>query len=103
MNRQYQRSYPTYRAQFGQRGLSGPGINSGVQRQAMSNYAGDYMRNYGWAQQDLTQQLQQYDQAQRGFDSLRQRSLADLEAQKAQQIANDAQALEYLRSLVGGL
>jgi hypothetical protein len=29
--------------------------------------------------------------------------LADIEAQKAQQIANDARALEYLRSLVGGI
>lgn len=103
MSRGFQRQYPTYKAQFGQRGLAGPGINSGVQRQAMSNYVGDYMRNYGWAQQDLTQQLQQYDMNQNNLNAFHQQQLADLEAQKAQQIANDAQALEYLRSLVGGL
>ena len=103
MNRQYQRQYPTYKAQYGQRGLAGAGVQSGVQRQAMSNYVGDFMRNYGWQQQDLTQQLQQYDMQQNNLNAFRQQSLADLEAQKAQQIANDAQAIEYLRQLVGGL
>lgn len=103
MSRQFHNSYAPYKAQFGQRGLAGAGINSGVQQQAMSNYVGDYMRNYGWGQQDLTQQLQQYDMNQANLDAFHQQSLADLEAQKAQQIANDAQAIEYLRQLVGGL
>lgn len=103
MSRQFGNSYAPYKAQFGQRGLAGNGIQSGVQQQAMSNYVGDYARNYGYAQQDMTQQLQQYDQNQNNFDAFRQQSLADIEAQKAQSIANDAQALEYLRQLVGGL
>ena len=103
MTRNFQQGYAPYKAQFGQRGLAGPGVNSGVQQQAMGNYVGDYARNYGWGQQDLTQQLQQYDQQRMGFDAFRQQSLADIEAQKAQQIANDAQALEWLRQMVGGL
>lgn len=103
MSTQFGRSYAPYKAQFGQRGLAGGGVQSGVQQQAMQNYTGDYMRNYGYAQQDLTQQLQQYDQNQNNFDAFRQQSLGDIEAQKAQSIANDAQALEYLRQLVGGL
>jgi hypothetical protein len=103
MNRGFERSYAPYKAQFGMRGLAGPGIQSGVQQQAMSNYVGDFMRNYGWAQQDLTQQLQGYDMNQNNLDAFHQQYLADLEAQKAQQIANDAQAIEYLRQLVGGL
>lgn len=103
MNRQFHQSYAPYKAQFGNRGLAGPGINSGVQRQAMSNYVGDFMRNYGWASQDLTQQLQQYDMNQNNLNAFRQQSLADIEAEKAQSIANDAQAIEYLRQLVGGL
>src|SRR6186997_1315087 len=52
--RQFQQSYAPYKAQFGQRGLAGNGIQSGVQQQAMANYAGDYMRNYGYQAQDLT-------------------------------------------------
>ena len=103
MSRQFGNSYAPYKAQFGQRGLAGNGIQSGVQQQAMSNYVGDYARNYGYAQQDLTQQLQQYDMNQNNLSAFHQQSLADIEAQKAQAIANDAQALEYLRQLVGGL
>ena len=102
-SRMFGRAYPSYKAQFGQRGLGGPGIRSGVQQQAMSNYAGDYLRDYGRQQQDLTQQLQQFDLNQQNLDAFKQQSLADLEAQKAEQIANDANALEYLRQLVGGL
>jgi len=103
MTRQFQQGYAPYKSQFGQRGLAGGGVQSGVQQQAMSNYAGDYMRNYGYGAQDLTQQLQQYDLNQTNLDAFRQQSLADIEANKAQAIANDAQAIEYLRQLVGGL
>jgi hypothetical protein len=103
MTRNFQQGYAPYKAQFGQRGLAGGGINSGVQHQAMQNYAGDYMRNYGYQAQDLTQQLQNFDLNQSNLDAFHQQSLTDLEAQKAQQIANDAQAIEYLRQLVGGL
>jgi hypothetical protein len=103
MSRNFGRQYPTYKAQFGQRGMGGPGIRSGVQHQAMTNYLGDYAQQYGRAQQDMTQEAQQYDANQQRFGAFRQQSLADIEAQKAQQIANDARALEYLRSLVGGI
>ncbi len=103
MSMNFQRGYSPYKASFGQRGLSGSGIQSGVQRQAMGNFVGDYLRDYGYANQDLTQQLQQYDLNQQNLNAFRQQSLADIEAEKAQQIANDAQALEYLRQLVGGL
>lgn len=103
MSRTYGRAYPSYKAQFGQRGMGGPGIQSGVQQQSMSNYAGDYLRDYGRQQQDITQQLQGFDLNQQNLDAFKQQSLADLEAQKAESIANDANALEYLRQLVGGL
>jgi len=103
MSRNFGQSYAPYKAQFGNRGLAGPGVNSGVQRQAMSNFAGNYLRDYGRSQQDLTQQLQQFDLNQNNLTAFRQQSLADIEAQKAQQIANDAAALDYLRQLVGGL
>jgi hypothetical protein len=103
MTRTFQQGYAPYKAQYGQRGLSGGGVQSGVQQQAMQNYAGDYIRNYGYGAQDLTQQLQQYDLNQNNLDAFHQQSLGDIEAQKAQSIANDAQAIEYLRQLVGGL
>lgn len=103
MNRNFGRAYAPYKAQFGQRGLAGAGVQSGVQRQAMSNYVGDFQRDYGRTSQDLTAELGQYDLNQSNLNAFRQQSLADLEAEKAQAIANDAAAIEYLRQLVGGL
>lgn len=97
------RQMPKFRAQFGQRGLAGPGVRSGVQHQAMTNYLGDYARDYGRAQQDITQGTQQFDLADQRLGAFRQQSLTDIDTEKANQIANDAQALEYLRSIVGGI
>ena len=98
-----QRQFPGFKAGFGQRGLQGSGISSGVQQRSMQDYLGDYTRDYGRQQQVMTQRLQQYDQQAQQLGAFRQQSLADLEAEKAQAIANDAAALEYLRNLVGGL
>jgi len=103
MSTNFGRAIPKYKAQFGQRGIAGPGVHSGVQQQAMTNYLGDYAQQYGRAQQDMTQEAQQYDLKEQQYGAFRQQSLADIEAQKAQSIANDAQALEYLRQLVGGI
>ena len=101
--RNYEWGYAPYKATFGQRGLAGGGVQSGVMQNSMANYVGNYVRDYGRQQQDLTQQLQQFDLNQNNLDAFRQQSLADIEANKAQQIANDAQTIEYLRQLVGGL
>ena len=103
MSRSFGRQFPIYKASFGQRGLSGGAVNSGTMRQSMANYVGDYARDFGRQQQDLTQQLQQHDLELDRLGAFRQQSLADIEAEKAQAIANDAAAIEYLRSLVGGL
>jgi hypothetical protein len=74
-----------------------------VQHQAMTNYLGDYARDYGRAQQDTTQETQQYDLNEQRLGAFRQQSLTDIETDKANQIANDAKAIEYLRNLVGGI
>lgn len=101
--RGYQREFPGYTSSFGRRGLAGGGVQSGVMRNSMNNYIGDFARNYGRTQQDLTQQLQGYDLNQSNLDAWREQALAGIEADKQRAIANDAGALEYLRAIVGGL
>jgi hypothetical protein len=101
--RGYQRQFPQQTAQFGRRGLSGSGVSSGVMRNSMNNFVGDFARNYGRQQQDLTQNLQQFDLGQVNLDAWRQQQMQAIEAQKQRDIANDASQLEYLRSIVGGL
>ena len=101
--RQYKREMPRQTAQFGQRGISAGGINSGVMNESMNRFVGDYARQQGRATQDLSGELQQYDLRQAGMDDWRQRQMASIEAEKQSAIANDAAQLDYLRQLIGGL
>ena len=103
MSREFGRSMPHFKANFGTRGLSGPGVRSGTMRNSMNQYVGDYAQQYGRAQQDMTQELQQADVRQSNLDAWRQQSLADLEAEKAAGIARDAQNIEWLRQQMGSL
>ena len=103
MSRQFGRDQPKYKSQFGQRGLSGPGIQSGVMQQSMQNYMGDYSRNYGRSAQDSTRELQQYDLNQSNMNAYRQNALQGIEIDKASQIANEAAQLQNIRDIVGGL
>jgi hypothetical protein len=101
--RGYQRQFPQQTSQFGRRGLSGNGVSSGVMQNSMNNFVGDFGRNFGRQQQDLTQELQQYDFGQVNLDAWRQQQMQGIEAQKQRDIANDAAQLDYLRQIVGGL
>lgn len=103
MSTNFNRSLPNYKAQFGQRGLAGPGVRSGVQTRAMGNYLGDYSRDYGRAQQDATQEAQQYDLASSQLDANYNNQLATLEQSKQAEIANAAMMIEALRPLLGNL
>jgi len=97
------RGLPGFKANFGQRGLAGAGIRSGVQTRAMGNYLGDYARDYGRAAQDMTQEAQNYDLQQAQLDAYLNSSLSTLQQQKQQDIANAALAIEALRPYLGGL
>jgi|SRR5262252_4880187 len=103
MRTDFNRQLPDYRASFGQRGLSASGINSGIMRRSMANFLGDYTRDYGRAQQDTTQEAQNYDLQSKQMDSYLNNSLAALEQQKRNDIANAALAIEALRPYLGAL
>ena len=99
----YDRQLPQIKSSFGQRGLSGPGIRSGAMKRAMGNYLSDFALTYGRSQQDAQQEAAQYDQSGAQLDSYYQQQQAALEQQKQNEIASSAQAIEQLRSLLGGL
>jgi hypothetical protein len=103
MSTNFGRQLPSYRAAFGQRGLSGPGVQSGVMAQSMRNYLGDYARDYGRSQQDATQEAQNYDLQAAQQDAYLNSSMASIEQQKQNDIANAALAIEALRPYLGSL
>lgn len=102
-SREFGRSYAPQKASYGQRGLSGGGVTSGAMRESMNRYVGDYSREYQRSMQDSTMENQQYDMNQANLDQWRQQAYADLETQKANDIAWTAQNLQYLKSMLGGL
>lgn len=102
-NRAYGRAYPGYKANFGQRGLSGGGVKSGAMRHSMNNFVGDYQREYQRAAQDQTLANQQFDLNQANLDQYRQQALQGIETDKANEIAMAAQNLQQLRDLLGSL
>lgn len=88
---------PKITSSYAQRGLQGKGVRSGIYNRALSQYASDRARNLGYAKTDLASQMRGYDLADTQALSSYQQGLADLEANKARQIAADAQALLSLR------
>lgn len=103
MQNQFARSIPGFSSTFAQRGFGGGGVRSGVMQQTMSNYLTDFQRDYASQEQDLTDQLRQYDLSAAQMGAQRTSALADIQLQKAREIAFAAQNIEALRSALGGL
>lgn len=103
LSQNFNRTLPKFRSQFAQRGLAGPGIQSGTMQRSMQNYLGDYAQAYGRAQQDAQQEVQNYDLQSAQLDAYLNNSLAQLEADKQNDIANAALAIEALRPYLGGI
>lgn len=101
--RNFKQNYAPYASQFGARGLSTGGVQSGVRQRAMGNYVGDYYRNYGRQQQDLANEMQQFDMNQSLMDMWRAEELAAIDQQRTFDIASAAQNLEALREWLGGI
>lgn len=104
LTQDFKRQTPSFLAGFGQRGFSGSGgVQSGVMQRSMQNFVGDFTQNYGFAQNDLTSQLRQFDLTGTQLGAQRSGSLADIELQKARDIAYAAQNIEALRQAFGGV
>jgi hypothetical protein len=88
---------PKLTSSYARRGLTGKGMRSGIYNEALSSYAKNRARQLGYAQEDLASALRGSDVQQTGYESSLRTGMQDLEANKARQIAADAQALLGLR------
>lgn len=82
--------------------MSGGGITSGVQQNAMQNYLGDYTRNTGQMQADQHDAMQQFDFNGARYQADLDRELADIHAQKQAMIAATAQHITAIKPYIGG-
>jgi hypothetical protein len=103
LSQSFGRQTPHFTSSFAQRGLGGAGVQSGVMQHAMQNFLGDYQTQYGQAQNDLTDQLRQYDLTAAQLGANRTSAYADMELAKARDVAFAAQNIEQLRQSLGGL
>lgn len=103
MRQSFKRQTPNFTSSFGQRGFGGGQGASGIVRQSMANYLGDFNRQYNEAQLNLTEQLRQHDLTSAQLGSQRTSALADIELERAREIAFTAQNIEAMRSIFGGL
>ena len=88
---------PKLTSSYARRGLTGKGMRSGIYNEALSSYAKNRARQLGYAQEDLASALRGSVVQQTGYESSLRTGMQDLEANKARQIAADAQALLGLR------
>lgn len=88
---------PRLTSSYGRRGLSGMGTRSGIYNRALQEYGKQRARQLGYAREDLAGSMRGFDLAQTQAQQQYETGLADLEAQKARQISQDAQALLNIR------
>ena len=93
LGEQYRKAFPQLVTSYGRRGLATPRTNSGIVRSGLSELAKKQLSDYGDLQQGLQQEMGQYDLQSAMREADLYSGLTDLEAQKARQIAEDAQIL----------
>lgn len=103
MTRGFKQNYAPMAAQYGARGLAGPGVQSGVRERGVGDYVGNYYRDFGRGQQDLANQLQGFDMNQGLLDSWRQEALSNIDLERYRNIAGSASNLQALRDWLGGI
>jgi len=104
MRQDFGRQTPGRMASFAQRGMGATsGVRSGVMQRSMQNWLGDFTTQYGQAQNDLNEQLRQFDLQAAQYGASYNSSLADLALQKQRDIALAASNINALRQNLGGL
>ena len=88
---------PKLTASYGRRGLSGMNTRSGIYKQALQNYSKQRARGLGYAREDLAGTMRGYDLGATQARETLETNLANLESDKARQIAQDAASLIQLR------
>lgn len=88
---------PRLTSGYARRGLYGQGIRSGAYERALNEYARRRAQTMGRSQEDLAGSMRGFDLQESGLRSQYERGLADIEREKARQIASDAQTLLNLR------
>lgn len=93
ITRTYTEGYRPLQAAYGQRGLGGPSVKSGIRRQGLAKYAETMQRELGRETENMQTELNNISAIEAGQQSSLDAYLNELNLSKAQQIMADAAAL----------
>ena len=98
----YQQQTPKFTSSYAKRGLSGGGVQSGVYQNALTNYTNQYTTGLNRMYADTQNELNQFDYNTAQMEAEKSRAFADMEVDKAREIANAAQYLSQMKQQFGG-
>lgn len=98
IQRQYSEGFNPLVAQFGQRGLVGPSVESGITRAGLSKYAESLQKELGSENEALTDEMNRLSLEDAASQADLESYLAELRLQKAQNIMGAATQLKSLSS-----
>lgn len=93
----YADATPKLLANYGQRNLAGPNVQSGIFQRALQRFAQKRVQQFGDLQQNQNQNVYQYGLQKDNQQATFQSQLADLKGEQTSQISQDAQELLRLR------
>jgi hypothetical protein len=85
---------PSFVSSFRQRGVAGPGIQSGIFTKGLQDYANQQFTDMSRAQQDLSNELQGFDLTDMQNAADYKTGIADIDAAKQREIAQTAATLK---------
>ena len=102
VSEQYKRQFPGFVSNYQQRGLTGPGVQSGIYQQALSDFAKRQFTDVNAVRQSINEEINNLKFQQRDAKAQYEQQLAELQMQKARDIANQAAMLNSFKPFIGG-
>ena len=102
IQQQYEKDAPRAVNRFTQRGLAGPNVQSGVFAKGMTEMATKNFDDIAGAQREMDDAQSQWTLEEGRLRSQYDTDMADLEAEKQQQISSAAATLQMFKPFLGG-
>jgi hypothetical protein len=102
LQQQYEKQAPKVVGGYTQRGVAGPGVQSGIFQKGMNEFASQNLNDINDLNTQLASEQDQFGLLDKQNLADYQDQLAAIEAEKQQQIANTAATLQAFKPFLGG-
>jgi hypothetical protein len=102
LTKQYEQQTPKFVTSFAKRNLAGPGVQSGIYRNALNRFAEQNFMDLNRANQDTAGEVRQLELDAADLLAQYNRGLVDIEQQKIADMAQQAAMLKSFKPFIGG-